>query len=166
MVVVWYGEELSRLKSLGSERREKHGRWHDWIGCGVDELYSHAKFQNPANAVFFVLYFPCKKNSSRLTVHIEKKSGQNCQQWIREQQTLNKTQVLTFTLKGGRGCLEVPYPLSGISGLSFDSPFLSPLLFFCTVLLLFLSCPFSCIFKKKILKYFWLRVRLFLYGSC
>ena len=32
----------------------------------------------------------------------------------------------------------------GISGLSFDSPFLSPLLlFFCLVLLLFLSCHFS-----------------------
>ena len=35
--------------------------------------------------------------------------------------------------------------LSGISGLSFDSPFLSPLLFFfCLVLLLFLSCHFFC----------------------
>ena len=45
-----------------------------------------------------------------------------------------------------------PPPLSGISGLSFDSPFLSSLLFFCLVLLLFLSChfstngPFSCLF--------------------
>ena len=34
-------------------------------------------------------------------------------------------------------------PLSGISGLSFDSPVLSPLLFFSLVLLLFLSCHFS-----------------------
>ena len=33
--------------------------------------------------------------------------------------------------------------LSGISGLSFDSPFLSPFLFFYLVLLLFLSCHFS-----------------------
>ena len=33
--------------------------------------------------------------------------------------------------------------LSGISGLAFDSPFLPPLLFFCPVLLLFLTCPFS-----------------------
>ena len=33
--------------------------------------------------------------------------------------------------------------LSGISGLSFDSPFLSPLVFFCLVPLLFLSCNFS-----------------------
>ena len=35
--------------------------------------------------------------------------------------------------------------LSGISGLSFDSPFLSPVffVFFCLVLLLFLSCHFS-----------------------
>ena len=59
--------------------------------------------------------------------------------------------------------------LSGISGLSFDSPFLSPLLFFffCLVLLLFLSChfsancPFSRLFFQKTLKYFSLRVRLF-----
>ena len=39
-----------------------------------------------------------------------------------------------LTLKGGQGCLVAP--LSGVSGLSFDSPFLSPLLFFCLVLLL------------------------------
>ena len=32
------------------------------------------------------------------------------------------------------------FPLSGISGLSSDFSFLSPLLFFCLVLLLFLSC--------------------------
>ena len=32
-------------------------------------------------------------------------------------------------------------PLSGISGLSFDSTLLSPLLFFCLVILLFLSYP-------------------------
>ena len=45
--------------------------------------------------------------------------------------------------KGGRVCLIVSL-LSGISGLSFDSPFLSPfVLFFCLVLLLFLSCHFS-----------------------
>ena len=46
-------------------------------------------------------------------------------------------------------CRNVDWPreeslgMSGISGLSFDSPFLSPLLFFCLVLLLFLSCHFS-----------------------
>jgi len=34
-------------------------------------------------------------------------------------------------------------PLSGISGPSFDSPVLSPVLFFTLVLLLFLSCHFS-----------------------
>ena len=34
-------------------------------------------------------------------------------------------------------------PLSGISGLSFDSTLFSPLLFFCLVLLLFLSYLFS-----------------------
>ena len=43
--------------------------------------------------------------------------------------------------KGGRGCLMSP-PLSGISGLSFDSALLSPLLFFCLVLLPFLSYRF------------------------
>ena len=48
------------------------------------------------------------------------------------------------TPKGGQGMSDVS-PLSGISGLSFDSPFLSPLLFFCLVLLLFLSCRFSAI---------------------
>ena len=46
--------------------------------------------------------------------------------------------------------------LSGISGLSFDSSFLSPLLFFCLVLLLFLSRqfsangPFSWLFQKTL----------------
>ena len=57
-------------------------------------------------------------------------------------------------------------PLSGISGLSFDSPFLSLLLFFCLVLLLFLpghfsaNGPFSLYFSRKLLKYFLPRVRL------
>ena len=59
--------------------------------------------------------------------------------------------------------------LSGISGLSFDSPFLSPLLFFfCLVLLLFLSCHFSAngpfsysFFLSRKLKYVLLRVGLF-----
>ena len=68
--------------------------------------------------------------------------------------------------------------LSGLSGLSFDSPFLSPLLFFlflvflfcfsfCTVLLLFLSCHCFLLMvhspdfnPQKPLKYFSLRVRL------
>ena len=40
-----------------------------------------------------------------------------------------------------RGCLMSP-PLPGISGLSFDSTLLSPLLFFCLVLLPFLSYRF------------------------
>ena len=51
------------------------------------------------------------------------------------------------------------YLLSGISGPSFDSPFpVSSLVFFCLVLLLFLSChfsadgPFSWLFSRK-LKY-------------
>ena len=57
-------------------------------------------------------------------------------------------------------------PLSGISGLSFDSTLLYPLLFICLVLLLFLSSVFSAcwsillIFFEKILLYFSLRERL------
>ena len=60
-----------------------------------------------------------------------------------------------------------PPPTSWISGPSFKSPFLSPLLFFCLVLTLFLSChfsadgPFSLPFFQKILKHFPLRVWLF-----
>ena len=44
--------------------------------------------------------------------------------------------------EGRQGMFDVS-PLSGISGLSFDSTLLSPLLFFCLVLLLFLSYLFS-----------------------
>ena len=67
----------------------------------------------------------------------------------------------------------------GISGLSFNFPFLSPALFFCLVLLLFLSSvspppvfvclahgPFSWLFPQKILQYFWLRDGLFVCGFC
>ena len=60
----------------------------------------------------------------------------------------------TLTPKGGQGWLMSP-PLSGISGLSFYSPFFSPHSFFCLVLLLFLSChfsangPFSWLFSRK-----------------
>ena len=56
--------------------------------------------------------------------------------------------------------------LSGISGLLFDSPFLSDFLFlfFYQVLLLFLPCHFSAnrpvSFFQKILQYFLLRDRL------
>ena len=56
-------------------------------------------------------------------------------------------------------------PLSGISGLSFDSTLLSPLLFICLVLLPFLSFSaswsFLLNFFQKILQYFSLRERLF-----
>ena len=44
--------------------------------------------------------------------------------------------------KGKPGMSDIT-PLSGISGLSIDSPFLSHLLFFWLVLLVFLSCHFS-----------------------
>ena len=63
-------------------------------------------------------------------------------------------------------------PLSGISGLSFDSTLLSPLLFFCLVLVPFLLYLFSGYwsfllnFFQKILQYFSLTDRLFLYDSC
>ena len=57
-------------------------------------------------------------------------------------------------------------PMSGISGLSFDSTSLSSLLFFCLVLLLFLSYLFFCLlahllnfFQKN--HYFLFGVRLF-----
>ena len=46
-----------------------------------------------------------------------------------------------MTPEGRPGMSDVS-PLSGISGLSFDSTLLSPLLFFCLVLLPFLSCRF------------------------
>ena len=53
-----------------------------------------------------------------------------------------------------------PPPPSGISGLSFDFSFLSSFLFFCLVLILFLSChisangPFSWLFSQKIVSHF------------
>ena len=67
-----------------------------------------------------------------------------------------------------------PASPSGVSGLSFDSTLLSPVLFFCLILLLFLSyllffsaCwPFLLNFFQKILQYFSLIDRLFLYDSC
>ena len=51
------------------------------------------------------------------------------------------TKFLTMPLEGRPGISDVS-PLSGISGLSFDSTLLSPLLFFCLVLVLFLSYLF------------------------
>ena len=64
------------------------------------------------------------------------------------------------------------FPLSGISGLSFDSTLLSPLLFFCLVLVLFLSYLFSncwsilLIFSQKILPIVFIKRQAFLYGPC
>ena len=57
--------------------------------------------------------------------------------------------------------------MSGVSGLSFDSPFLSPLLFFLpshlavSVLSFFCKWPLLLTFFPRKLKYFLLRVRLF-----
>ena len=70
------------------------------------------------------------------------------------------------TPKGRLGMSNVS-PWSGIAGLSFDSTLLSPVLFFCLVLLLFLLVFSSAIwpillnFFQKIPQYFWLRERLF-----
>ena len=61
--------------------------------------------------------------------------------------------------------------LPGISGLSFDSPFLSPFLFFCLVLLLFVAChfsgngPFSRLWGENPPP-FLIKRWAFLYGSC
>ena len=69
--------------------------------------------------------------------------------------------------EGGRGSL-MSSPLSWISGLSFGSILLSPLLIFCLLPLLFLSCILSAYWPirltfppKKILQYFSLRYWLF-----
>ena len=80
------------------------------------------------------------------------------------------------TLMGGWGCL-MALLLSGLSGLSFDSTFLSPLLFFLpsppapsVLFLLVVSSPVLCVcvcvFLQKILQHFSLRDRLLSYGSC
>ena len=73
------------------------------------------------------------------------------------------------------------HSLCGSSGLSFDSPFLSPLFFlsfflfffFCLVLLYFLSCHFSAngpfswlFFLSKNLSNIFVKSWAFLYGSC
>ena len=57
-------------------------------------------------------------------------------------------------------------PLSGISGLSFDSTLLSPLLFFCLVLLPFLSYRFlpAKLFPENS-SIFFVKRWAFLYGS-
>ena len=67
--------------------------------------------------------------------------------------------ALMFAPEGRPGMSDVS-PLSGISGLSFDSTLLSPLLFFCLVLLPFLSYsflpagPFFSTFSRKFFKIF------------
>ena len=61
--------------------------------------------------------------------------------WILAQTSSLVTWSLYETPEGRLGMSDVS-PLSGISGLSFDSTLLSPLLFFCLVLLPFLSHRF------------------------
>ena len=73
--------------------------------------------------------------------------------------------------EGKPGIFDVPPPpppLSGISGLSLDSPFLSPLLFFCLVLLLSPSCHFSAHgpFLSENSQIVFVDGQAFLYGSC
>ena len=79
------------------------------------------------------------------------------------------THTQLITPEGRAGMSDV-FLLSGISGLSFDSPFLSPLLFFsaqsfCSFcLVIFLLIVHSPdIFLQKILKQVSLRVRLFVW---
>ena len=55
---------------------------------------------------------------------------------------------LFFPPEGKPGMSDVS-SLSGISGLSFDSTLLSPLLFFWLVLLLFLSYPIFCVLARS-----------------
>ena len=63
-------------------------------------------------------------------------------------------------------------PLSGISGLSFDSTLLLPVLFFCLVLLPFLSYLFFCLLVLSSELYpenssiFFVKRQAFLYDSC
>ena len=59
-----------------------------------------------------------------------------------------------FQPEGRPGSSDVSPPLSGISGLSFDSIFLSALLLFCLVLLLILSSP--CLLSRNFFKLFFL----------
>ena len=66
----------------------------------------------------------------------------------------------SFVYPEGRPGMSDLTLLSGISGLSFESPFLSCLSFLCLVLLLFLSGhfnanrPFSCLFVRLVLSTF------------
>ncbi len=53
---------------------------------------SRAKFQNPASSEWLVFRARHDQQFTPNRAHTEKKSGQNCQQWIREQRTLHKTQ--------------------------------------------------------------------------
>ena len=85
---------------------------------------------------------------------------------------LKKVLFDLFCSKWRPGLSDVPL-LSGISVLSFDSPFLYPLLFFYLSHLLFLPCPFSTcglfsrLFFEKHFKRFTLGLRqAFLYGFC
>ena len=59
-----------------------------------------------------------------------------------KEEVVPKVGLLPYVPEWKLGMSDV-FPLSGISGLPFHSIFLSPLLFFCLVLLLFLSCRFS-----------------------
>ena len=65
-----------------------------------------------------------------------------------------------------------PTSLSGISRLLVDLPFLSPLLLFCLVLWLILSCNFVVVadgpfsFLPENVQTFFGKIWAFLYGSC
>ena len=124
-----------------------------------------------------VLHCPCLKISS----------GMNWEGWKQEERSPGRKQEvlvegfkerisgssLFSTEQSGREAMDVwclwPPPDPSLeSGLSFDSTLLAPLLFFCQLPLLFLSCLFFLLpigpfwlFSQKILEYFSLRDRLF-----
>ena len=92
-----------------------------------------------------------------------------CESWTLTAELKGRIQGMEMrcyrkTPEGMLGMSDVS-PLSGISGLSLDSIFLSPVLFLCLVLLPFLSfsaCwPVLLNFFQKILQYFSLKDRLF-----
>ena len=86
---------------------------------------------------------------------------------------INEMKVMLFaSAPEGRPGMSDVSPLSGISGLSFDSTLLSPVLFFCLVLFLFLTYFLSTCwsillnFFQKILPRFFVKTKAFLYGPC
>ena len=95
--------------------------------------------------------------SLRIIVQYSTSNGQ----WIKPVDKKHDFSAVVYP-EGRLGMSDVSL-LSGISGLSFDSPFLSPHFFFCLGFLPFLSCHFSAndlfswVFFQKTLKYFFIK---------